>query len=186
METWISTWGIFRKAWFLPYLWGMETRMRSKNEIYSMLSFLPYLWGMETDDAPVEEVLIDSSYRTYEEWKLLFRDVKYRIIEFLPYLWGMETCLHHINMILNKAVLTVPMRNGNIEVVSMITYAILVLTVPMRNGNVYMIVRIGFHFKFLPYLWGMETIWWLRLPVSPVRVLTVPMRNGNQVSVWWW
>jgi len=35
---------------------------------------------------------MDSSYRTYEEWKPGAQAGTYKMwIEFLPYLWGMET-----------------------------------------------------------------------------------------------
>jgi len=54
-----------------------------------------------------------SSYRTYEEWKR-----RYTIVYLLFYL-----------------VLTVPMRNGNIDQVVAQLIDWNVLTVPMRNGN---------------------------------------------------
>ena len=55
-----------------------------------------------------------SSYRTYEEWKLIS---------------------HAWNRIGLRSVLTVPMRNGNIFSVFAGVLKIWVLTVPMRNGN---------------------------------------------------
>ncbi len=33
---------------FLPYLWGMETKVCLLCEIVNLFLFLPYLWGMET------------------------------------------------------------------------------------------------------------------------------------------
>mgnify|MGYP001347461057 FL=1 len=54
-----------------------------------------------------------SSYRTYEEWKLL------------------DTAF----LTESGRVLTVPMRNGNGDIRSIFTVFGIVLTVPMRNGN---------------------------------------------------
>jgi len=75
-----------------------------------------------------------------------------------------------------------------------------VLTVPMRNGNVSYEVRCKTLLKFLPYLWGMETVRqqfiqpcvarsyrtyeeWKQVQIPDKNiiqmVLTVPMRNGN-------
>jgi len=119
---------------FLPYLWGMETCLTSKQDqthprsyrTYEewkplkdgtisivVTEFLPYLWGMETKPS------------AYEQNKK---------VRFLPYLWGMETQDSHLHMKHNQSsyrtyeewkpknvlstgktnwVLTVPMRNGN-------------------------------------------------------------------------
>ena len=35
------------QALFLPYLWGIETRLYPENRTWRIL-FLPYLWGIET------------------------------------------------------------------------------------------------------------------------------------------
>jgi len=100
--------------------------------------FLPYLWGMETIverwNAFVE---VWRSYRTYEEWK---------------HLW------HRCNNINWEWVLTVPMRNGNLPWGTYFPKERSVLTVPMRNGNSVRGFRVKFYRWFLPYLWGMETI----------------------------
>jgi len=80
----------------------------------STFGFLPYLWGMETRISTYWTAILHCSYRTYEEWKL---DTVVRVFlaqlvltvpmrngnelpryqpmnrksKFLPYLWGMET-----------------------------------------------------------------------------------------------
>jgi len=76
-----------------------------------------------------------------------------------------------------------------------------VLTVPMRNGNIRTMVHRSKIWKFLPYLWGMETnhkdlklrtsgkflpyLWGMETLIQwseskkIEKVLTVPMRNGN-------
>jgi len=102
-----------RMLMFLPYLWGMET-WSSSPEMQTKTQFLPYLWGMETfsphsqhhtnylvltvpmrngnsNNVNSLQTDINSSYRTYEEWKL-----------------GKLTVIS-----IFKSVLTVPMRNGN-------------------------------------------------------------------------
>ena len=144
--------------------------------------FLPYLWGMETflNLEPIS--LVNSSYRTYEEWK---RDsVSVRVqgyFGFLPYLWGMETL--EIRKLTKKIVnvLTVPMRNGNSFSYTTRASIFSVLTVPMRNGN-----------SFVFDKWVLEHFLVLTVPmrngnflatiyekIERITVLTVPMRNGN-------
>ena len=54
-----------------------------------------------------------------------------------------------------------------------------VLTVPMRNGNVGNPLTSVILHVFLPYLWGMETIFTSARCTCSHTVLTVPMRNGN-------
>ena len=69
METTLAHFYMQNKAWFLPYLWGMETFLNiTLKNIKSW--FLPYLWGMETKPSAYEQNKKVSSYRTYEEWKL--------------------------------------------------------------------------------------------------------------------
>ena len=143
---------------FLPYLWGMETQ--GLNFCLPFVRFSSYRtyeeWKLLHFFLGSE--VIHCSYRTYEEWKPSLSRVSISsTIEFLPYLWGMETLLNS----------------------SVVRWVI----------------------KFLPYLWGMETaireIWnmcsigsyrtyeeWkhvsnLILFPSFFCVLTVPMRNGN-------
>jgi len=52
---------------------------------------------METKiDIRKDRIRVVSSYRTYEEWKLLLSlGPTQRYVSFLPYLWGMETSQHH-------------------------------------------------------------------------------------------
>jgi len=61
----------WKDAQFLPYLWGMETHI-TLHCWWHVRWFLPYLWGMETDICVSINVrVLLSSYRTYEEWKLM-------------------------------------------------------------------------------------------------------------------
>jgi len=54
----------------------------------------------------------------------------------------------------------------------------------MRNGNIYNLSYIiQYHYKFLPYLWGMETYLSTDISVWLKEVLTVPMRNGNFLRI---
>jgi len=78
------------------------------------------------------------SYRTYEEWKP-FPDTSRSIY---------------------AKVLTVPMRNGNLNLFASPFVVKPVLTVPMRNGNLCRSINITLSFT----------------------VLTVPMRNGNKYT----
>jgi len=86
-----STKALFEQR-FLPYLWGMETSMsavRVLTEIQS--SYRTYEeWKQSIRFSMVQGFV--SSYRTYEEWKLQKAACKVeRLTKFLPYLWGMET-----------------------------------------------------------------------------------------------
>jgi len=123
--------------WFLPYLWGMETRiwamrlrlqysvltvpMRNGNLkksvyfSYRLDSFLPYLWGMETE--------VRNTECGCDCW-------------FLPYLWGMET--------------------------SQVKYF---ASAPFCSYRTYEEWKLECRlwlpqpfYRFLPYLWGMETM----------------------------
>ena len=134
-----------------------------------------------------------------------------------------------VDVHVDLSVLTVPMRNGNYGSYSAscfvtersyrtyeewkqgkLWYNIIdecyVLTVPMRNGNTFQPYTRPFgQAQFLPYLWGMETLFypwynninicsyrtyeewkrssWTRFYDCKYRVLTVPMRNGNKSIV---
>ncbi len=120
---------------FLPYLWGMETWKKTKG-CGGYEEFLPYLWGMETNQHFYNTSYINSSYRTYEEWKPYIRnnlhasfERSYRTYEE----WKLFHGYHFHNILFS--VLTVPMRNGNLyDFLHSWKWAI-VLTVPMRNGN---------------------------------------------------
>jgi len=101
------------------------------------------------------------SYRTYEEWKPRGQgNHESYTHRFLPYLWGMETWLACQEIMSFVVVLTVPMRNGNVSFRSFLRqFRARVLTVPMRNGNNKNYgAQIDNLKKFLPYLWGMETV----------------------------
>jgi len=77
-------------------------------------------------------------------------------------------------------VLTVPMRNGNVTLISLLKTSVLVLTVPMRNGNHLQacFVPLAVHRSYRTY----EE--WKRTTERGIDksgyVLTVPMRNGNE------
>jgi len=97
------------------------------------------------------------SYRTYEEWKL--DKEKMRIRKFSSSYRTYEEWKHNgvVYEFIFVDVLTVPMRNGNFELMKENPDSKTVLTVPMRNGNLYPYIR----------------------PTIASLVLTVPMRNGN-------
>ena len=127
----------FPTSTFLPYLWGMET------EHFCLWTgcyiwFLPYLWGMETKlKSPQKLNFWLSSYRTYEEWKLLFRGMLVKLIKssYRTYEeWKLEFGKGNYSDLLK--VLTVPMRNGNFSSDAEFNAWYFVLTVPMRNGNI--------------------------------------------------
>ena len=101
---------------FLSYLWGMETSIIAFFTFY-VNKFLSYLWGMETFKKSLwSGILIQSSYPTYEEWKL-----------------SMFSFFFSISLI----VLILPMRNGNIDGEGGLSVFIsYVLILPMRNGNI--------------------------------------------------
>ena len=121
--------------------------------------FLPYLWGMETKIKGIRRIMLIGSYRTYEEWKpsrpiaLIKSSAK-----FLPYLWGMETRIHpEISRSLqSSSYRTYEEWKLAREIVA--AEDTLVLTVPMRNGNKPLRIRKKYLTAFLPYLWGMETL----------------------------
>ena len=147
----------------------------------SKILFLPYLWGMETEQSFIIRIHKHSSYRTYEEWKLLRELVSYEIRCKGSYRTYEEWKLWIYNSVcIGVEVLTVPMRNGNSRgsFPPLFSYSgsyrtyeewkhryiwvgyweKSVLTVPMRNGNEIVEDLGNGHF---------------------VVVLTVPMRNGN-------
>jgi len=114
--------------------------------------------GNPVPDDPVINIH-SSSYRTYEEWKLIFfRGV---LVEFIQ-------------------VLTVPMRNGNFDYVSYVDDCP-VKFLPYLWGmeTPLHLHRNNLLATFLPYLWGMETGLFFFLWEAHREVLTVPMRNGN-------
>jgi len=51
-----------------------------------------------------ERLLMQSSYRTYEEWKLTLTMKDDNVLnKFLPYLWGMETLLRRFKMVIEMS-----------------------------------------------------------------------------------
>ena len=144
---------------FLSYLWGMETA-NTLNTIHESNPFLSYLWGMETDNEirrgipPFFSVLIlpmRNGNLHGLEWEYLQKKkflsylwgmetcfVKlfsiYTVL-FLSYLWGMETLVKFQTAKIERQVLILPMRNGNIDSQIDLFHVYLVLILPMRNGN---------------------------------------------------
>ena len=124
---------------------------------------------------------LESSYRTYEEWKPCIFDIMAKCSrflpylwgmetqvpsylpssypKFLPYLWGMETLFHHERLDGSgyRSYRTYEEWKQTFQVYHLKHF--IVLTVPMRNGN------------FRPLNWSYNINY----------VLTVPMRNGNMV-----
>ena len=99
--------------------------------------FLPYLWGMETPTYRGKRVKANSSYRTYEEWKLIGCIASPNAIaKFLPYLWGMET-------LKGDKLYPSPKR-------------FLPYLWGMETSSHHPHSH-KFQCRFLPYLWGMET-----------------------------
>ena len=98
--------------------------------------FLPYLWGMETHPWSIVTVRREGSYRTYEEWKQ----------------WWQDCCSRESQ----RSYRTYEeWKRGRF--VSAYQPIWRVLTVPMRNGNSFSCSFWIQYFRFLPYLWGMET-----------------------------
>ena len=146
------------------------------------VKFLPYLWGMET-------------------WECGWCHAP--IFKFLPYLWGMETASLQQHRIASYSSSYRTYEEWKPRKNKKATWEKLVLTVPMRNGNSYFLLCFSHVFRFLPYLWGMETIfpyitryhffqflpylWGMETYTinyfffTFFTVLTVPMRNGNVV-----
>jgi len=147
------------RSLFLPYLWGMETipewfvtlhkrwvltvPMRNGNCYYAlwyyMLCFVLTV-PMRNGNFVCYFLRIHcylGSYRTYEEWKLVAiirlcsrLSSSYRTYEEWKQFGNEATCR------IWTVVLTVPMRNGN----------------NLQNRPYFLLQR------FLPYLWGMETV----------------------------
>jgi len=135
METSILLKLLSVRTWFLPYLWGMETNSRYNWQKHTK-KFLPYLWGMETGACPKAATMVESSYRTYEEWKpswILRRS--YFIFSVLTVPMRNGNCGIYNLTCEDYIVLTVPMRNGNMLLYHVLRSWVIVLTVPMRNGN---------------------------------------------------
>ena len=117
-----------------------------KFSINDILAFLPYLWGIETKASC---------------------HCLYRLGLFLPYLWGIETLSTMIKV-----------KNGWVNFYP--TYEALKQCVNATTGNAdwddfyptYEALKrsSSFYinnqfFQFLPYLWGIETLFWLQHPV---------------------
>ena len=122
---------------FLSYLWGMETTPQATFQIRHQAHVL--ILPMRNGNmllTPSFSSPLESSYPTYEEWKLFISFSIFTV----------------------PRVLILPMRNGNWRSKRIIQLFKRVLILPMRNGNIkiYSIVSV-FKFWFLSYLWGMET-----------------------------
>ena len=146
---------------FLPYLWGMETWSPSligqgQHKVLTVPmrnGNVAFLW--------VSLAILLGSYRTYEEWKP-YSNSSYQSVSimFLPYLWGMETRFSSPLFSSFPPVLTVPMRNGNI----LTSHSLKRIDVSSyRTYEEWKRFRtetfLGRVVRFLPYLWGMETVW---------------------------
>ena len=103
------------------------------------------------------------SYRTYEEWKL-FLSLAFRSASSLGSYRTYEEWK----------------RRNKKEIREL---GVLVLTVPMRNGNIKREPVLLSTYRFLPYLWGMETMIHDKFDIPIYLVLTVPMRNGNRGTI---
>ena len=101
------------------------------------------------------------SYPTYEEWKP-FQGEWLQVTSqnlFLSYLWGMETPMFVFSQVVSSWVLILPMRNGNHSLT--LSFSIyLSSSYPTyeewKPSNFLKYVFLSF--KFLSYLWGMETL----------------------------
>ena len=81
---------------FLPYLWGIETRIWLWNARRIQQSFLPYLWGIETQEqCEKQKHLQKGFYPTYEALK--------------------QNLLLSI-LSSNRTVFTLPMRHWNLKI----------------------------------------------------------------------
>ena len=122
-----------------------------------------------------------SSYPTYEEWKhAIINGVKSVInyVLILPMRNGNFHCKTSDWFLIT--VLILPMRNGNVICQPSPVPEIMVLILPMRNGNGKWCVWWNVYYKFLSYLWGMETLRKWQEDSHLFRwVLILPMRNGN-------
>mgnify|MGYP006972346440 CR=1 FL=1 len=170
-----------QKPAFLPYLWGMETRLNNRGQIYlNTVLTVPMRNGNITLPTSIKRDFI-RSYRTYEEWKLLPPSISHRTPNlFLPYLWGMETSTNKKSFLIltlflpylwgmetSKSAERSTAVGGSYRTYeewklhsvyrsSLKLHS--VLTVPMRNGNYKIQRKLSIYiFTFLPYLWGMET-----------------------------
>ena len=128
------------------------------NDCSDAIEFLPYLWGMETYPVdqksrpegcvltvPMRNGNLRHFHRQFKKYKVL--TVPMRNGNLASQGVARRSLL----------VLTVPMRNGNNLSTTFSISLFQVLTVPMRNGNFKNILNWKHKFKFLPYLWGMET-----------------------------
>ena len=166
---------------FLSYLWGMETPLlRLLLFCLKLVLILP----MRNGNLLFLKFLILQifcSYPTYEEWKPFFHLLFNLFFSlFLSYLWGMETLVTSEGEIVENPFLSYlwGMETTNFQYSKIKNWRVLIL--PMRNGNeMYrkklMENRLGSYptyeewkptlifslssllFKFLSYLWGMET-----------------------------
>mgnify|MGYP006912200969 CR=1 FL=1 len=121
---------------FLAYLWGIETIIPAVFE-EGLHEFLAYLWGIETQ-------------------VLVFFLQGFALVFSVPMRnWNAKSryCWEWMSL-----VFSVPMRNWNRpgKHAALLTYW--VFSVPMRNWNAVGAGGLLVVFKFLAYLWGIETI----------------------------
>ena len=152
-------------AEFVSYLWGIETWSLACVTSFQACRFVSYLWGIETAPrSPSASERPTGLYRTYEELK---PEREYRLIR--P----------------NPIVCIVPMRNWNISFLirsSFVSSAVCI--VPMRNWNrKYKRRLFPSGWRFVSYLWGIETPPADGWVVQGAKVCIVPMRNWNACQI---
>ena len=144
---------------FLPYLWGIETKIPVCLYLSGGVQFLPYLWGIETYWYHSCFYSCWCFYPTYEALKLLV--LIFILLLSLRFYPTYEALKHKI-CVNDK---TFPLRfYPTYEALKLIMNASLLIGLP----------------AFLPYLWGIETRYILyRESFAFLRVFTLPMRHWN-------
>ena len=128
--------------------------------------FWAYLWGIETLKNPITSSYMDLCFEpTYEELKpSSFCNLLHCLCKFWAYLWGIETREKGNPSAIERAVLSLPMRNWN------------------KAKGLWVYIQS----KFWAYLWGIET--WMNLVavIGTYHVLSLPMRNWNFATIVLW
>ena len=167
------------KDGFLPYLWGMETTGLLQNTLSTLSSYRTYeewkpkIKGIDISKGArsyrtyeewklcihcLNHINYEGSYRTYEEWKRIITDAEGRTFQSSYRTYEEWKQARNPISLPPHPVLTVPMRNGNwttqwkgrhLHFRSYRTYEEWKL-------NLFIALSQAF-WKFLPYLWGMET-----------------------------
>ena len=105
--------------------------------------------------------------------------------KFLSYLWGMETILANLHFQLIPKSSYHTYEEWKLYVKSFVKEVSLVLILPMRNGNVFKhnFTKSSSIFKFLSYLWGMETSY--NLCICKLRLYrSYPTYEEWKLNVW--